>query len=316
MAAVLRTPATQSTVLTAQHMPPSSTSRASNSSCSHTHSATGSVPMRRIRFAPLPEPTAQDDNSKKNDIMDTHSRTHPPLSSNTVNVQRSAPSDPKPKPSLSRQFNLFKRSSIDPTPHHPQPYDFGAPLSQSASIPSNDSQPRYLSTAPSSSSSQTRSSTNSLASGGDHHAMPQNHFPSTSPSHPTSPPTHPKVPTTGRHMLNGRVYRSKRQPLTNLSANVHDEPEFVEWGYGGMGSVNCSGDSKYSVLAKGTPALLSHGHVQKVVVGGGHDDAARQRKDGVGASDPAGGDGDDWSGMAWVRKRRQERERLARGNTC
>lgn len=116
-------------------------------------------------------------------------------------------------------------------------------------------------------------------------------------------------------MLNGRVYRSKRQPLTNLLANVHDEPEFVEWGYGGMGSVNCSSDSKYSVLAKGTPALLSHGHAQKVV-DGGHDDAARQKKDDAGASDSARGDGDDWSGMAWVRKRRQERERAARGNTC
>lgn len=282
-----------------------SPSRASNSSCS------SSVPMRRIRFAPLPEPTAQVD---KNDITNTHSPTHPPLSSNTVNVQHSPPSNPKPKPSLSRQFNLFKRSSTDPTPNHPQPYDFSAPLSRSASIPSNGSQLNYLSTTPSPSSSQNHSSTSSPASGGNHHAMPQNRFPS--PSHPTPPPTSPKVPTHGRHMLNGRIYRSKRQPLTNLPANVHDEPEFVEWGYGGMGSVNCSSDSKYSVLAKGTPALLSHGHAQKVVVGGSHDDAARQRKDGVGASNPAGADGDDWSGMAWVRKRRQERERLARGNTC
>lgn len=118
------------------------------------------------------------------------------------------------------------------------------------------------------------------------------------------------------HMFNGRAYGSKRQPLTNFLANVRDEPEFVEWGYGGMGSISCSSDSKYSVLAKGAPALLSHGHAQKVAVGRGHDGAARERKDGVGVSDLARGDGDDWSGMAWVRKRRQERERLARGNTC
>jgi hypothetical protein len=111
----------------------------------------------------------------------------------------------------------------------------------------------------------------------------------------------PKVPTNGMHMLNGRAYGSKRRPLKNIFANVHEEPEFVEWGYGGMGSISCSSDSKYSVLAKGAPALLSHGHAQKVVVGG----AARERKDG-----------DDGSGMEWVRKRRQERERRARSNTC
>ncbi|KAG1816138.1 uncharacterized protein BJ212DRAFT_213029 [Suillus subaureus] len=181
MAAVLRSPATQSPVLAAQHLPPSSTSRASNSSCSHAHSA--SIPMRRIRFAPLPEPTAQVDDLEQNAIMDTHSRTLSPLSSNTINVQHSAPSNPKPKSSLSRQFNLFKRSSTDPTPHPPQPHDFSAPLSRSASIPSNDSQSRCLSTAPSPSSSQTRPS-NSFTSNGDHHAMPKNHF----PSPPTPPP--------------------------------------------------------------------------------------------------------------------------------
>lgn len=277
MAAVLRSP-THSPILAAQ-LPPSST-RASNSSCSHTHSA--SVPMRRIRFAPLPEPTAQVDSS--NTIMDTHLRALSPLSSNIVNVQHSTPSKPKPKPSLSRQFSLFKRSSTDPNVHRPQPYDFGAPLSRSASIaiPSNGSQPRYLSTVPS-------------LSGGDHNAMSKNHFLS------SSPPMRPKVPTNGMHMLNGRAYGSKRRPLKNIFANVHEEPEFVEWGYGGMGSISCSSDSKYSVLAKGAPALLSHGHAQKVVVGG----AARERKDG-----------DDGSGMEWVRKRRQERERRARSNTC
>lgn len=91
---------------------------------------------------------------------------------------------------------------------------------------------------------------------------------------------------------------------------MRDEPEFVEWGYGGMGSISCSSNSKYSVLAKDTPALLSH--AQKVV----GDGAAREMKDSVDVSDVAGGDGDDWSGMGWVRKRRQQKERLARGNTC
>lgn len=113
-------------------------------------------------------------------------------------------------------------------------------------------------------------------------------------------------------MLNGRVYGSKRQPPTDPFANVRDEPEFVEWGYGGMGSVKGSSDSKYSVLAKGAPALLSHGQSQatKIPVGGGRGGAAVavERKDGVGGGD----DDDDGSGMGWVRRRKLERERLAR----
>ncbi|KAF9239696.1 hypothetical protein BU15DRAFT_74551 [Melanogaster broomeanus] len=44
-------------------------------------------------------------------------------------------------------------------------------------------------------------------------------------------------------MLNGRIYGAKRyaaQTLANPFANVREEPEFVEWGYGGMGSVDAS----------------------------------------------------------------------------
>lgn len=125
-----------------------------------------------------------------------------------------------------------------------------------------------------------------------------------------TPPNSPSLPTkSGMRMLNGRVYGSKRHPPADPFANVRDEPEFVEWGYGGMGSVNCSSDSKYSVLTKGAPALLSHGHSQ-AVVGGGHggDAPAPERNDGVGVGD----DDHDGTGMGWVKKRRLERERLAR----
>ncbi|KAG1751504.1 uncharacterized protein EDB91DRAFT_610356 [Suillus paluster] len=113
--------------------------------------------------------------------------------------------------------------------------------------------------APSQSNPRTSSSPHSL----DCHTMPQNNI--LSPSQST--PTRPTVPTNGVRMLNGRVYGSKRQTPTKPFASARDEPEFVEWGYGGMGSVSCSSDSRYSVLAKGAPALLSHSHSNEILVG-------------------------------------------------
>ncbi|KAK1219833.1 hypothetical protein PQX77_017409 [Marasmius sp. AFHP31] len=98
---------------------------------------------------------------------------------------------------------------------------------------------------------------------------------------------------TGTKMLNGRVYGAKRNSKglpsqTNHFANIksdddREEPEFVEWGYGGMGSV-------------------------------------KHQKDGVGGKVwgrlAAGGDDnegeDDGGGMAWVKRRKEQREREAR----
>ena len=88
-------------------------------------------------------------------------------------------------------------------------------------------------------------------------------------------------------MLNGRVYGRKRpysQASTNPFANVHNtEPEFVEWGYGGMGSNKSNTNS-------------SMGSAWKVVQNGSNSSAF-------------GNDEDDSSGMAWVKKRRAEREK-------
>jgi hypothetical protein len=107
-------------------------------------------------------------------------------------------------------------------------------------------------------------------------------------------------------MLNGRVYGSRRNSInSNPFANVRDEPEFVEWGYGGMGSVSGSDNSKYSVLATGSPALLSHSQNQKAIIGGGRGGAAKVAVERI-------VEDDDGSGMGWVRKRREERERLAK----
>lgn len=84
-------------------------------------------------------------------------------------------------------------------------------------------------------------------------------------------------------MLNGRVYGSKRDPNANPFANVRDEePEFVEWGYGGMGSVK--GAKSAGVSGAGWEKL-----------GGDPDD-----------------DLEDATGMAWLRKRREAREQKAK----
>jgi len=100
-----------------------------------------------------------------------------------------------------------------------------------------------------------------------------------------------------KRMLNGRVYGARKHH--HNSANVFDnipddDPEFVEWGYGGMGSVKAGG-----IWGK----VQSD---QKFFVGHSED---RGRPE---APHSAADDGDDGSGMGWVKKRREERERQKR----
>lgn len=88
-------------------------------------------------------------------------------------------------------------------------------------------------------------------------------------------------------MLNGRVY-GRRRPYNKAStdpfANVRDtEPEFVEWGYGGMGSNKSNTNS-------------SMGSAWKAVQNGSN-------------ASTFGNDEDDATGMAWVKKRRAAREK-------
>lgn len=91
----------------------------------------------------------------------------------------------------------------------------------------------------------------------------------------------------GVRMLNGRVYGRRRpynKASTNPFATVHDtEPEFVEWGYGGMGSNKSNTNSSMGSAWK----------------------AVQNRSN----ASSFGNDEDDASGMAWVRKRRAEREK-------
>lgn len=103
----------------------------------------------------------------------------------------------------------------------------------------------------------------------------------------------------GTRLLNGRVYGVKQsaalaaQMRTNPFGNARDEePEFVEWGHGGMGSVR----SGAVVGAKSDYSRLQSS--KKLSVGA---------VDGEGQPDEA--DEDDGSGLAWVKKRKAQKEK-------
>ena len=106
-----------------------------------------------------------------------------------------------------------------------------------------------------------------------------------------------------RVLLNGRVYGQKRygyQPK-NPFANVHDEPEFVEWGHGGMGSNSnrsmVGGKTDYAVLQSG--GRLSVGYVE----GGGG--GVGWGVEGVGDTEEGGVErvaGEEWDGVRGPRR--------------
>ncbi|KAI0045096.1 hypothetical protein FA95DRAFT_172802 [Auriscalpium vulgare] len=99
-----------------------------------------------------------------------------------------------------------------------------------------------------------------------------------------------------KRMLNGRVYGAPRRPPPTGFENVPDkEPEFVEWGFGGMGSVKHAG--------AGGGAWAKVQSASSAVAGRGRS----MERAGAGAG--GGGEEDDGSGMAWLRKRREAREK-------
>ncbi|KAI0818490.1 hypothetical protein BC629DRAFT_656533 [Irpex lacteus] len=107
-----------------------------------------------------------------------------------------------------------------------------------------------------------------------------------------------QAPRKQLRMLNGRVYGGRRNNLNNVNlfATARSDPEFVEWGYGGMGSVKTAasvGNTKYSRV-QGSAAI---GSAEEN--GWGSAQRGRQPAD----------DDDDGSGMAWLKRRREERER-------
>ncbi|KAG8766332.1 hypothetical protein FRC15_006465, partial [Serendipita sp. 397] len=106
-----------------------------------------------------------------------------------------------------------------------------------------------------------------------------------------------------QRMLNGRVYGARSAAMRKAFANVQDwEPEFVEWGHGGAGSVK-NANAVLGGDAERYKALQSGG---KVSIGA---DATRN---GAASTTTTADDEDDGSGMAWVRRRREQREKERR----
>lgn len=89
----------------------------------------------------------------------------------------------------------------------------------------------------------------------------------------------------GHRMLNGRVYGGRRSSTASQSESY--EPDFVEWGYGGMGSVKNSTNKDPRTRGVDWAKVQSSG---KFIDHGDEDP-------------------DDGSGMQWVRRRREQRER-------
>ncbi|EPS98576.1 hypothetical protein FOMPIDRAFT_1017642 [Fomitopsis schrenkii] len=103
----------------------------------------------------------------------------------------------------------------------------------------------------------------------------------------------------GTRLLNGRVYGARRNENPFATARS-EEPEFVEWGYGGMGSVQSSGvgDKKWARVQSGGVSIGAH-----------------EQPSGSSRPRSADDDDDDGSGMAWVKKRRQRKEQQEQKNT-
>ncbi len=90
----------------------------------------------------------------------------------------------------------------------------------------------------------------------------------------------------------------------SINFSRDQEPEFIEWGFGGMGSVSSGGSSMCSKVQSGAGVSV------------GACDEKWGGSTGSGTSSGGSGQGtddlDDGSGMAWVRRRREKREQERR----
>ncbi|KAI9511341.1 hypothetical protein F5148DRAFT_1171826 [Russula earlei] len=274
--------------------------RRSRSDSGPEHSATGS---RRIRFAPLPDP--------RRAVCVTEHGEELPLPS----VFDDDDANGVPDPNL-RNFSTSPSSSLllgdgvvtpkeVPTVVTPVQASFGQAVG--ASEPSLPSQaraaesPTHLNVPFTSTSSSTRlakrlfhpfrqKTDGSRRSGSRDSSLSPDESPSWgAPLHSSA--VRSATTAQPKRMLNGRVYGAKKHHhSTSAFKNIPDaEPEFVEWGFGGMGSVHAGG--MWSKVQSDKKLFNAE---------------ERGRR---GAPQSSADDDDDGSGMHWVRKRREERER-------
>lgn len=264
------------------------------------HSRSNSV-ARKIRFAPLPDPRRLDDtesDATTDDSTDTNETKKPgqlpdsqESSSASLVADLDAPASPVPSttsgdtetPRTSKRWaaKILKpllprkaRSSLDDGNLSPFSSGLGLPRSSS------------------------RDSTHSFSSIASGHSSKGSRRP-----YAANSPLKPNIPlgpplshsTSGQRMLNGRVYGAPRDPSPGRAGRSFEEPKFVEWGYGGMGSV------QNQTLAKGG-AAADWGKLQSNArtIASGDADAE---------TTAAAEDEDDGSGMAWVRRRRAQKEK-------
>ncbi|KAF8758860.1 hypothetical protein RHS01_03078 [Rhizoctonia solani] len=256
---------------------PSPSPAAADSGMDRSTSVYSSLGSRKIRFAPLPEP--------RREVTVDQDGTEVPCASTYAPDAAAYPvQSPGAGPSvvLDRTDSLVTDSGASTNSTEPETQS-----QKSAKRSKRNSLLRLVGLGSSSSTLTKRASTVSLpvARRMSSPLRPTSSRPSSGYNSFGAPLMHSTSDGTGARptrMLNGRVYGARRA-RERLQPQPSMEPEFSEWGYGGMGSVSNAG--QYSKLQSNTSSL------------GGR---------------AADDDEDDGSGMGWVRKRKEKKEREER----
>ncbi|KAG6873376.1 hypothetical protein C0995_016485 [Termitomyces sp. Mi166 len=300
---------------------------------SESSSSASSLSSRRIRFAPLPDPRAlDDDNDDDNPDDDDDNRLlidipddHKPCS-----LSSSPSSDVLPSPTTTTTTPQLLSHTAIATWHKPKTLNLLRPFRSTSNTssnsltptPSNDSCPtpttrslskeEFLTLNPFRTSwgfnftrfsagsplSRTQSAQASFDSSKVRLGLPR---PASLDSKAPNSPLRK-----GTRMLNGRVYGARKHNA-NPFANARDEdPEFVEWGHGGMGSVRGAQHAGITSATGGASTRWERLQSDGTFLAGA--------KKGVGGPSTAVNEEEEYdgSGMGWVRKRKEAREREAR----
>ncbi|KAH9056688.1 hypothetical protein EDB87DRAFT_1757697 [Lactarius vividus] len=274
-----------------------------------THSRTASAPecvastsRRSIRFAPLPVPRRAvliNEHGEEVPLTGVFDDDDPSVASPDL---RNFPTQPSPS------LLLGGAVSLHPPPSSAKNRPPSSPTSSTATVTLSKRFLPFWNRSDDSRRSGSRDSSSSRDGSPPTFGIPLGHWVSadattrrgsTSSSNgaPLVRAQSSSAPLKPKRLLNGRVYGARKHPHY-LSANAFDnvpdkEPEFVEWGHGGMGSVRAGG--MWSKVQSN----------QKMLIGNTEERGRRGTP-----AHPT--DEDDGSGMGWVKKRREERERKKR----